>query len=30
LPKERPGVPFSPTMQEMPFAPSPPVRSMQT
>ena len=30
LPKERPGAPFSTTMQEMPSGPSPPVRTMQT
>ena len=30
LPKERPGVPFSTTRQEMPFGPSSPVRTMQT
>ncbi len=30
LPKLRPGVPFSMTSVEMPFGPSPPVRTMQT
>ncbi len=29
-PKDRPGVPFSTARQEMPFAPSSPVRTMQT
>ena len=29
-PKESPGVPFSTTMQEMPFGPPSPVRTMQT
>ena len=29
-PNDRPGVPFSTTMQEMPFGPAPPVRTMQT
>ncbi|MNT98743.1 hypothetical protein D3C72_2413950 [compost metagenome] len=30
LPKDRPGVPFSTTMQEMPLGPGSPVRTMQT
>ena len=29
-PNDSPGVPFSTTMQEMPFGPAPPVRTMQT
>ena len=29
-PKESPGAPFSTTMQEMPFGPEAPVRTMQT
>ena len=29
-PNDRPGVPFSTTMQEMPFGPRSPVRTMQT
>jgi hypothetical protein len=29
-PKVSPGVPFSTAMHEMPFGPSPPVRTMQT
>ena len=30
LPKDRPGVPFSTTRQEMPLGPGPPVRSITT